>query len=71
MSQDATYTAQELSPDEALASLYRLAMSVAAENGAIITTGARGLGPYAFMAEVRRRGIVIRFLDAATSDRVD
>ncbi|MCT9093725.1 hypothetical protein N4G70_33380 [Streptomyces sp. ASQP_92] len=63
MSQDAAYTPQELSPDEALASLYRLAMSVAAENGATITTGARGLGPYAFMAEARRRGVIIRFLD--------
>lgn len=63
MSQQAAYTPEELSPDETLASLYRLALSIAAENGSTITTGARGLGPYAFMAEMRRRGVVVRFLD--------
>ncbi|MFD7536445.1 hypothetical protein [Streptomyces sp. NPDC059819] len=63
MTSDATYTPQELSPDETLTELYRLALSVARENGSTITTGARGLGPYAFMAEVRRKGIVVRFLD--------
>lgn len=63
MSQQAAYTPEELSPDETLAELYRLALKVAQENGATLTTGARGLGPYAFMAEVRRRGVAVRFLD--------
>ncbi|MGW2484028.1 hypothetical protein ACWCWQ_29825 [Streptomyces sp. NPDC001571] len=57
------YRADELSSDETMASLYRLALSIAGENGSIISTGARGLGPYAFMAEVRRRGVAVKFLD--------
>ncbi|MFE9539035.1 hypothetical protein [Streptomyces sp. NPDC006691] len=64
MSQQAAYAPEELSPDETMVELYRLALSIAAENGSHITTGARGLGPFAFMAEVRRRGVALRFLDA-------
>ncbi|MER0446144.1 hypothetical protein ABR738_16520 [Streptomyces sp. Edi4] len=58
MSELAPYTPEELSPDESLAVLYRLALSIAAQNGSVITTGARGLGPYAFMAEARRLGTI-------------
>ncbi len=58
MTEDVTSAPSELSPDETSTALYLLALSIARQNGSVITTGARGLGPYVFMAEARRMGTV-------------
>ncbi|MFE0684633.1 hypothetical protein ACFW17_28040 [Streptomyces sp. NPDC058961] len=45
-----------LSQEESAAALYRLALAIAEEHGAHVPDTAMTVGPYAFMAELRRLG---------------